>query len=264
MIPHNCCNTIWSNATWCHSWFRIYTQQSAILYITWHNISPVRIWLHLTHHLTLPRLTLSYLASFRTASPLFWTQHSRVTHNSYRCCSTRELKWITLIKWAADIDIDTDIDTGAEWYLHWYLYSCVCNELGGGRSVNIAHTLCCSSYDGCQSHYITFYRIILHPVASRHVTLNRIISISIVWISAVTVVNSVHTIVLFSSYQDGWTALLCAANKGHATVVTELLKRGADINRSDEVRYCCTVAWTWNSTHEHLFIMKLHELINVR
>jgi Ankyrin repeat len=62
--------------------------------------------------------------------------------------------------------------------------------------------------------------------------------------SAVTVVNSVHPILPFSCYQDGWTALLCAANKGHATVVTELLKRGADINKSDEVRYYCTVAWT--------------------
>jgi Ankyrin repeat len=38
-------------------------------------------------------------------------------------------------------------------------------------------------------------------------------------------------------YQAGSTPLTDAANKGHASVVTVLLDRGADINKRDEVRH---------------------------
>jgi hypothetical protein len=38
--------------------------------------------------------------------------------------------------------------------------------------------------------------------------------------------------------QDGWTALMHAADKGHTATVAELVRLGADINSKDWVRAC--------------------------
>ncbi len=38
--------------------------------------------------------------------------------------------------------------------------------------------------------------------------------------------------------QDGWTALLGAALEGHNTTVVELVRLGADVNTTSEVRAC--------------------------
>ncbi len=38
--------------------------------------------------------------------------------------------------------------------------------------------------------------------------------------------------------QSGWTALMCAAGKGHIATVAELVRLGAEINAKNKVRAC--------------------------
>jgi hypothetical protein len=38
--------------------------------------------------------------------------------------------------------------------------------------------------------------------------------------------------------QDGWTALVSAADYGHTATAAELVRLGADINAKDNVRAC--------------------------
>ena len=40
--------------------------------------------------------------------------------------------------------------------------------------------------------------------------------------------------------QDGWSALIKAAEKGHADIVKHLIEAGADVNAQDNVSAGCT------------------------
>jgi ankyrin repeat protein len=56
--------------------------------------------------------------------------------------------------------------------------------------------------------------------------------------------------------QNGATALILAAQMGHADLVTQLLERGADVNAASEVR-------TLHTTHDSIILKSLENVLSV-
>ena len=50
--------------------------------------------------------------------------------------------------------------------------------------------------------------------------------------------NTLDTPVVVRDAQDGWTAIMAAAQNGHTSTVALLLEKGASVNHANKVKWC--------------------------